>query len=296
MPPTAALSPRRAPDFSLQAPKPLASGLHIVSTPIGNLRDITLRALDVLAGADRVFAEDTRTAAKLLSAYGLSNRLEAYHDHNGEAARPRVLAALAAGERVALVSEAGTPLVSDPGFKLVREAAAAGHPVFAVPGPSAVLAGLAVAGLPTDRFLFAGFLPPRDAARRRVLEELAPLRATLIFFESGPRLADALADMADVLGPRDGAVARELTKIYETCIRAPLPDLAADPALTGAKGEIVVLVGPGEDRAEPGDADAALREALGRLSPGEAAAEVARALQLPRRELYKRALALKGRA
>jgi 16S rRNA (cytidine1402-2'-O)-methyltransferase len=296
MPPSAALSPRRLPDFSLQEPKPLAPGLHIVSTPIGNLRDITLRALDVLAAADRVFAEDTRTAAKLLSAYGLSNRLEAYHDHNGEAARPRVLAALAAGERVALVSEAGTPLISDPGFKLVREAAAAGHPVLAVPGPSAVLAGLAVAGLPTDRFLFAGFLPPRGAARRRVLEELAPVRATLVLFESGPRLADALADMAEVLGAREGAVARELTKIYETCIRAPLPALAAEPALAAAKGEIVVLVGPGEDRAEAADADAALREALVRLSPGEAAAEVARALQMPRRELYKRALALKGQA
>jgi len=276
-------------------PKPLQPGLYIVSTPIGNLRDITLRALDVLAGADRVFAEDTRTAAKLLGAFGLSNKLEAYHDHNGEIARPRVLAALASGERVALVSEAGTPLVSDPGFKLVREAVAAGHPVHPVPGASAVLAALAVAALPTDRFLFAGFPPPKSAGRRRVFEELASVRATLVFFESGPRLPASLADMAAVFGVRDGVVARELTKLYETCVRAPLPELAADPRFETVKGEIVVLVAPGaEAAAEPADADAALREALGRLSPGEAAGEVARSLGLPRRDLYRRALALKG--
>jgi 16S rRNA (cytidine1402-2'-O)-methyltransferase len=281
------------PNLGLTAAKPLGPGLHIVSTPIGNLRDITLRALDVLAGADRVFAEDTRTAAKLLAAFGLKNRLEAYHDHNGEAARPRVLAALAAGERVALVSEAGTPLISDPGFKLVREAAAAGHPVFAVPGPSAVLAALSVAGLPTDRFLFAGFLPPKSAARRRVLEELASVRATLVLFESGPRLSGLLQDMAEVLGPRDGVIARELTKLYETCVRAPLAALAADPQFGSVKGEIVVLAGPGETSSESVDIDAALREALTRLSPGEAAGEVARALNLPRRDLYQRALAFK---
>jgi 16S rRNA (cytidine1402-2'-O)-methyltransferase len=283
------------PDVGLTEPKPLQPGLHVVSTPIGNLRDITLRALDVLAVADRIFAEDTRTAARLLSAFGLKNRLEAYHDHNGEAARPRVLAALAAGERVALVSEAGTPLISDPGFKLVREAAAAGHPVFAVPGPSAVLAALAVAGLPTDRFLFAGFLPPKSSARRRALEELAATRATLVLFESGPRLPDLLADMAAVLGPREGAVARELTKLYESCVRATLTELAADAQFQTVKGEIVVLAGPGvETAAEPADADAALREALARLSPGEAAGEVARALGLPRRELYRRALAMRS--
>ncbi len=282
---------------ALSDPKPLAPGLYVVSTPIGNLRDITLRALDVLAGADRVFAEDTRTAAKLLSAYGLSNRLEAYHDHNGEIARPRVLQALADRERVALVSEAGTPLVSDPGFKLVREAAAAGHAVHPVPGASAVLAALTVAGLPTDRFLFAGFPPPKSAARRRVFEELASVRATLLFFESGPRLPSALADMAAVFGPREAVVARELTKLYETCVRGALPDLAADPRFETVKGEIVVLVAPGaEAAADAADADAALREALGRLSPGEAAGEVARSLGLPRRDLYKRALALKSEA
>lgn len=281
------------PNFALTEPKPLKPGLHIVSTPIGNLRDITLRALDTLAAADRVFAEDTRTAAKLLSAFGLRNRLEAYHDHNGEAARPRVLAALAAGERVALVSEAGTPLISDPGFKLVREAAAQGFEVYAVPGPSAVLAALAVAGLPTDRFLFVGFLPPKSTARRRALEELAAVRATLVLFESGPRLPALLRDMAGVLGPREAVVARELTKLFETCVRAPLPELAADPRFETVKGEIVVLASPGEGAAEPADADAALREALSRLSPGEAAGEVARALNLPRRDLYRRALAMK---
>ncbi len=285
--------PAQRPNLELTEAKPLQPGLHIVSTPIGNLRDITLRALDTLAAADRVFAEDTRTAAKLLSAFGLKNRLESYHDHNGEAARPRVLAALAAGEGVALVSEAGTPLISDPGFKLVREAAAAGHPVYAVPGPSAVLAALTVAGLPTDRFLFAGFLPPKSVARRRALEELAAVRATLVLFESGPRLPDLLRDMAEVLGAREAAVARELTKLYESCVRAPLPELAADPRFGTVKGEIVVLAAPGEASAEPADADAALREALGRLSPGEAAGEVARALNLPRRDLYRRALALK---
>ena len=286
----------QVPDLTLTQAKPLQPGLHIVSTPIGNLRDMTLRGLDTLAAADRIFAEDTRTAAKLLSAFGLRNRLEAYHDHNGEAARPRVLAALAAGERVALVSEAGTPLISDPGFKLVREAAAAGHPVFAVPGPSAVLAALAVAGLPTDRFLFAGFLPPKSTGRRRALEELAAVRATLVLFESGPRLADLLRDMAEVLGAREAVVARELTKLYETTVRAPLTDLAADPRFESAKGEIVVLAAPGDVQAAPADADAALREALSRLAPGDAAGEVARALNLPRRDLYRRALAMKDEA
>lgn len=275
--------------------KPLEPGLYIVSTPIGNLRDITLRALDVLSAADRIFAEDTRTAAKLLGAYGLSNKLEAYHDHNGETARPRVLDALARGERVALVSEAGTPLVSDPGFKLVREAVAAGRPVHPVPGASAVLAALAVAGLPTDRFLFAGFPPPKSAGRRRLFEELAGLRSTLIFFESGPRLAASLADMAAVFGGREAVVARELTKLYETCVRGSLPALAADPHFEAVKGEIVVLLGPGESvAAEPADADAALREALSRLSPGDAAGEVARSLGLPRRDLYRRAVSLKA--
>jgi len=273
---------------------PLAPGLYVVATPIGNLRDITLRALDVLAGADLVLAEDTRVTGKLLSAFDLSARLERHDEHAAERARPRALAALAEGQRVALVTDAGTPLVSDPGYRLVREAAAAGHPVFAIPGASALLAGLSIAGLPTDRFLFAGFPPPKSAARRTFLEELAGLRATLVFFEGGSRLAASLADMAAVLGEREAAVCRELTKLHETVVRGPLSALAGDPRFEAPKGEIVVLVGPGrETQASAADADAALRDALTRLRPAEAAAEVAKALGLPRRDLYRRAMELK---
>lgn len=273
---------------------PLAPGLYVVATPIGNLRDITLRALDVLAAADLVLAEDTRVAGKLLSAYGLSKKLERYDEHAAERTGPKALAALAEGARVALVSDAGTPLVSDPGFRLVREAVAQGSAVFPIPGASALLAGLSVAGLPTDRFLFAGFPPPRSAARRGFLEELAGIRATLVFFEGGSRLADSLADMAEVFGPREAAVGRELTKLYETVIRGSLPDLAADPRMDAPKGELVILVGPGrEEAASAADADAALADALTRLRPAEAAAEVAKALGLPRRDLYRRAMELK---
>jgi 16S rRNA (cytidine1402-2'-O)-methyltransferase len=273
---------------------PLAPGLYVVATPIGNLRDITLRALDVLAAADLVLAEDTRVAGKLLSAYGLSKKLERYDDHAAERAGPKALAALAEGARVALVSDAGTPLVSDPGFRLVREAVAQGSAVYPIPGASALLAGLSVAGLPTDRFLFAGFSPPKSAARRTFFEELAGIRATLVFFEGGSRLAESLADMAAVFGPREAAVARELTKLYETVVRGPLPELAADPRMKAPKGELVVLVGPGrEEAASAADADAALADALERLRPAEAAAEVAKALGLPRRDLYRRAMELK---
>ena len=276
---------------------PLASGLYVVATPIGNLRDITLRALDVLAAADLVLAEDTRVAAKLLSAYGLPKKvLERYDEHGAERARPKALAALAEGRRVALISDAGTPLVSDPGFKLVREAAAEGYPVIPIPGASALLAGLSAAGLPTDRFLFAGFPPPKSAARRAFLEDLAPLRATLVFFEGGSRLAASLADMAAVLGPeREAVVARELTKLYETLYRGPLSVLAADPRLDDPKGEIVILVGPGrEAEASAADVDTALADALQRLRPAEAAAEVAKALGLSRRDVYQRAMAMRA--
>jgi 16S rRNA (cytidine1402-2'-O)-methyltransferase len=275
--------------------KPVAPGLYLVATPIGNLRDITLRALDVLAAADLVLAEDTRVSGKLLAAHGLAARLMRYDEHGAEKTRPRALAALSAGARVALISDAGTPLVSDPGFRLVREAIAQGTAVFPIPGPSAVLAALSVSGLPTDRFLFAGFPPPRQAARRALFAELAPLRATLIFFEGGPRLAASLADMTFVLGPRPAAVARELTKLHETVIRGPLDALAADPRLAAPKGEIVVIVGAAEEaQATAEQADAALAEALTRVGPAEAASEVARALGLSRRDLYARALALKG--
>jgi 16S rRNA (cytidine1402-2'-O)-methyltransferase len=267
----------------------------VVATPIGNLRDITLRALDVLAAADLVLAEDTRVTGKLLAAYGLKAKLERHDEHAAERARPKAMAVLSEGGRVALVSDAGTPLISDPGFGLVREAAEAGHAVYPIPGASALLAGLSAAGLPTDRFLFAGFPPPKSAARRAFLSELAGVRATLVFFEGGSRLADSLADMVAVLGDREAVVAREITKLYETFYRGPLATLAADPALDAPKGEIVILLAPGrEAEATAADADTALTEALTRLGPSEAAGEVARALGLPRRELYRRALELKG--
>jgi 16S rRNA (cytidine1402-2'-O)-methyltransferase len=274
---------------------PLEPGLYVVATPIGNLRDITLRALDVLAGVDLVLAEDTRVTGKLLSAYGISAKLERHDEHAAERARPKALAALAAGERVALVSDAGTPLISDPGYRLVREAWEQGARVYPIPGASALTAGLSAAGLPTDRFLFAGFPPPKSAARRTFFDELAGVRATLVFYEGGSRLAASLADMALAFGPREAVVARELTKLYETILRGPLDVLAADPRFEAPKGEIVVLVAPGrEQAATAADADTALADALSRLSPAEAASEVAKALGLPRRDLYRRAMALKG--
>lgn len=277
------------------ATAPLDPGLYVVATPIGNLRDVTLRALDVLAGADLVLAEDTRVTGKLLAAYGIAARLERYDEHAAERTRPRALAALAEGRRVALVSDAGTPLISDPGFRLVREAAAQGARVIPVPGASASLAALSVAGLPTDRFLFAGFPPPKPAARRRFFQDLAPVQASLVFYEGVSRLGASLADMAAVFGPRQAVVARELTKLYETVTRGPLDALAADPALAAPKGEVVVVVAPGDaPPASQADADAALAAALARLGPAEAASEVAVALGLNRRELYRRALVLKG--
>ncbi len=276
--------------------RPVSPGLYLVATPIGNLRDMTLRALDVLAAADLVLAEDTRVTAKLLTAYGLKAKLERCDDHASNRVAEIAVERLKAGEVVALVSDAGTPLVSDPGYVVARAAVAEGLPVHPVPGPSSLLAALCIAGLPADRVLFAGFLPPKSGARRTALEELRTGRQTLVFFESGPRLRDSLGDMAEVLGPRPAAVARELTKLYEECVRGTLFELAADPRLDAPKGEIVVVVGPGEaEIASADDADAALSEALTRLPPGEAAAEVSRALNLPRKPLYKRALELKGR-
>jgi 16S rRNA (cytidine1402-2'-O)-methyltransferase len=268
----------------------------VVSTPIGNLRDITLRALDILGGVGRVYAEDTRVARKLFDAYGLRPRLRSYHEHNAEEAREEILSALAAGESVALISDAGTPLVSDPGYKLVRAALDAGHRVFPVPGASALLAGLAAAGLPTDRFLFAGFLPAKQGARRAALEELRDTDATLVFFETGPRLAESLADMADVLGERPAAVARELTKLFEETRRAALPLLAAHYQEAGApKGEIVVIVGPPPPPAEASDAelDAYLVGMLTSMGVKEAAASAAVKLGVPRKRAYARALHLK---
>jgi 16S rRNA (cytidine1402-2'-O)-methyltransferase len=281
-----------------EASPPLEPGLYVVSTPIGNLRDITLRALDILGAADRVYAEDTRVARKLLDAYGLKPRLGLYHEHDAEAARDEILAALAAGASVALISDAGTPLVSDPGFKLVRAVLEAGHRVFPVPGASALLAGLVASGLPSNRFLFAGFLPPKQVARRAALAELAEVDATLVLFETGPRLAEALGDMADVLGARPAVVARELTKLFEEKRSDTLEALAAHYAQAGApKGEIVVIVAPPPQDAEVSD------EALDAFLAGEivhgvkeAASRAADALGVPRKRAYTRALALKDRA
>ncbi len=276
---------------------PLAPGLYLVATPIGNLRDITLRALDVMAACDVLLAEDTRVTGKLLSAYGIRTRLERHDEHVAERTIPGILERLDAGERVALVSDAGTPMVSDPGYRLAREAIAAGHAVIPIPGASAALAALTLAGLPTDRFLFAGFPPPKSAARRTFLEEFANVRATLIFYEGASRVADCLADMVVVFGPRPAAVCRELTKLYETCVRGSLDELAADPRFEAPKGEIVILVGPGAEKAASADdVDAALREALSRLPLGEAASEVAKAFGLSRKDLYRQALALKETA
>ena len=273
----------------------LQPGLYLVATPIGNLRDITLRALDVLGGADLILAEDTRVAGKLLAAHGLSGKLERYDEHAAARARPKALAALTSGAKVALISDAGTPLVSDPGYRLVREVVDMGIAVHPIPGASALLAALTVAALPTDRFLFAGFPPPKSVARRTFFQELAPIRATLVFYEGGSRLAASLADMAAVFGERPAAVARELTKLHETVLRASLAELAADPANAAPKGEIVVLVGPGAERVATADeADVALAEALTRAGPAEAASEVSKALGLNRRDLYRRALDLKG--
>ncbi len=278
-----------------QTSPPLEAGLYVVATPIGNLRDITLRALDILAAADRVYAEDTRVARKLLDAYGLKPRLGAYHEHSAEAARGDILEALARGESVALISDAGTPLISDPGFKLARAAIAGGYRVFPVPGASALLAGLVASGLPSDRFLFAGFLPAKQTGRRAALAELAELDASLVVYESGPRLAESLADMAEMLGPRQAAVARELTKRFEETRRDTLGALAAHYAKAGApKGEIVVIVGPPPKAEEV--SEAALDEfLLGIISHGvkQAASEAAKALGVPRKRAYARALALR---
>ncbi|MEH6742665.1 16S rRNA (cytidine(1402)-2'-O)-methyltransferase [Hyphomonas sp.] len=274
----------------------LDPGLYVVSTPIGNLRDITLRALDVLAAADEVLAEDTRVAGKLMSAYGLKVRLSPYHDHNGAERRPGLIRALQGGAKIALISDAGTPLVSDPGWKLAHEALEAGVKVIPIPGASAMLAGLVASGLPSDKFLFAGFLPPKSGARKSAAEALKAVPGTLIFYESGPRLADALADLASVLGDRDAAVTRELTKMFEETRRGNLAELAAHYAEAGPpRGEIVLLVGPpGEHEVTPERLDAALRDALDGQPTKAAANAVAEALGLPKREVYQRALQLKA--
>src|SRR5262245_56957658 len=274
----------------------LAPGLHVVATPIGNLRDVTIRALEVLAAADLIACEDTRVTRKLTDHYGIATPLTPYHDHNAAEARPKLIARLAAGAAVALVSDAGTPLVSDPGFKLVRAARDAGHGVTTLPGASAVLAALTVAGLPTDRFFFEGFLPAKEGQRRSRIAELACIPATLVIFETGPRLASALADLAAGLAPREAAICRELTKLHEEVRRGDLATLAGDAAgAAEPKGEIIVVVAPPDPEATTGDAidlDALLRQALERASVKDAVGEVAAVTGRPRREVYQRALAL----
>lgn len=272
---------------------PLSPGLYIVATPIGNLGDLTPRAAAVLSYADVLCVEDSRVTGKLLNHLGVRRSMTNYHDHNADAVRPGLIARMAS-ESVALVSDAGTPLISDPGYKLVRDARAAGRTVVTIPGACAAIAGLTLAGLPTDRFLFGGFLPAKAKAKADAIMELAHVPATLVFYESGPRLGATLAALRDVLGNRESAVARELTKAYEECVTGSLSDLAARYAEAPPKGEIVVLVGPPAVREVAIDSDAALREALTRLPLGRAASEVANATGLDRRTLYARALELKG--
>ena len=279
---------------TIEAPA-LPPGLYVVATPIGNLRDATLRSLEILAACDLIACEDTRVTHRLLDHYGITRPLTPYHDHNAESARPRLLAKLAAGGRVALVSDAGTPLISDPGYKLVREAREAGHVVTSAPGASAVLMALSIAGLPTDRFFFEGFLPVKEGARRTRIAELARIPSTLVLFETGPRLAATLTDLSAGLGARAAAVCRELTKLHEEVRRGELAALAADYA-AGAetRGEIVLVVAPPLPVEAPSAAeiDALLQGALARTSLKDAVAEVAAATGESRRTVYARALAL----
>lgn len=277
----------------------LAPGLYVVATPIGNLRDMSFRALDILASVDVVCAEDTRVTGKLLAAFGASARLRPYHDHNAAQARPGLLRELKGGARIALVSDAGTPLVSDPGYKLVREAIAEGVNVIAVPGPSAPLAALTVSGLPSDRFLFAGFPPPKSSARRTFLKEFRTTPATLIFFEGPSRLAESLADMAAVFGDRDAAVARELTKLFEETRRGSLSELARGYETEGPpRGELVIVIAPpaASNLSRPEDLDAAIAAADPDRPLKDIAAEIAAALGLKRRDVYERALELRSEA
>ena len=275
----------------------LAAGLYLVATPIGNLADITLRALSVLQRADIVHCEDTRHSAKLLQHFSISATTRPLHDHNEDSERRRVLRDLEAGKRIALISDAGTPLISDPGFKLVRDCAAAGHAVHCIPGPSSVITAIAASGLPTDTFFFAGFLPPKQAARRARLSDLKSIPGTMIFFEAPQRAADTLADMSDVLGLRDAVMARELTKLHEELARGALEVLAAEAKTRDIKGEIVLVVGPAT-AVEATDADIAakLQSALQSMSLKDAAKAVADALRVPKSRVYDLGLKIKDGA
>ena len=278
----------------LTAPRAVP-GLHLVATPIGNLGDITLRALETLAGVDIIACEDTRISRRLTERYAISALLKPYHEHNAALARPKILERLAQGASIALVSDAGTPLISDPGFKLVREACALGHAVIALPGPSSVLAALAVAALPTDRFFFEGFLPSKATARRARLTELSRIDATLVMFESGNRVQDTLADLAAIMGARDAAVCREMTKLHEEIRRAKLAALAQEAATLETRGEFVLVIGPPPADAQVMSAEALddlLRGQLNHLSVKDAVAHAVELSGRPRREIYARALEL----
>lgn len=271
----------------------LKPGLYIVATPIGNLSDLSPRAAAILAQADVIAVEDSRVTAKLLNHIGVKRPMLAYHDHVAAGVRPALVARMA-DEAVVLVSDAGTPLISDPGYKLVRDARAAGRHIVTIPGPCAAIAALTLAGLPTDRFLFLGFLPEKAKAQGEAIAEIAAVRATLVLYESGKRLGKTLVALERGLGDRPAAVAREISKLYEDCIDGTLASLASHYATIQPKGEIVIIIGPPLAAApvSEADSDAALREALNRLSPAKAASEVARRLGLDRRTLYERAMAL----
>lgn len=273
----------------------LEPGLYIVATPIGNLGDLSPRAAHILSNADVIAVEDSRVTAKLLHHIGVKRPMVPYHDHSTESVRAGLVARMGS-EAVALVSDAGTPLISDPGYKLVRDARAAGHMVVTIPGPSAAISALTLAGLPTDRFLFMGFLPSKAQARSSTIAEVVGIRATLVFYESGPRLSAALAALAEGLGDREAAVARELTKKFEECVTGTLSSLSARYADAQPKGEIVIVVAPPGEAAPPSeeDADAALIDAMARLPVSKAAGEVAKKFGLDRKALYARAMALKG--
>lgn len=275
-----------------------APGLHLVATPIGNLGDLSPRAIEVLKGVDAIACEDTRVTGNLARLFGIATPLVSYHEHNAERMRPKLIARLKAGERIALVSDAGTPLVSDPGYKLVREAAGEGIAVIAVPGPSAALAALIVSGLPPDRFFFQGFLPAKAGARRETLAELAAIPATLIVYEAARRLPDTLAEMAEALGERGAAVGRELTKLHEEVQRGTLGALARHYGEHPARGEAVIVVAPPSARempaADPRAIDARLAELIGQVGVKEAASAAAREFGVSRREAYARALRLRG--
>ena len=275
----------------------LPPGLYIVATPIGNLGDMTSRAADTLRRVDSILAEDKRVTAKLLAHIGAKAPMTAYHDHSDEALRTRIVGDLVS-KAVALVSDAGTPLISDPGYKLVRAARDAGHAVYTLPGPSAAIAALTLSGLPTDRFLFLGFLSAKAKARADAIAEIAAVRATLVLYESGPRLAECLGALAEGLEDRSAAVVREISKLHEETVSGTLSELGVRYADTPPKGEIVIVVGPPPERAEASDddLDEALRAALATLSPSRAAADVANRLGVPRKRAYARALDLAGKA